>query len=1223
MLKRLARNYPAAILVLIAVVLCFLNYTSGTFLSGWDTLHPEFNLNLNLQRLINGVFRVEQGLGAVAAHSHMADLPHLLTLYVFNLFLPLSFLRYSYIFLNLILGPLGMYFLLNKFIVKNRLVSFLGSLFYLLNFGTMQQFIVPFEMFVVQYAALPWLFYFAIDYLFNKRSGKTLFVFALANFIASPMAYAATLWYFYFFCFLIYLLFLNIPDLIKKKFSLVKRSIKLVLITLLVNAYWILPNIYYVLAKGAQVSQANINKLFSDQAFLYNKEFGNLADISLLKTFLFDWGVYAGNNSFENLLSSWINHLNSPYVLQIGFLFAVLGLIGLMFSIISKNKTTMPFLPILIISLFFLINANWPTGFIYVFLQNHLPLFKEALRFPDDKVLGIYTFLYAIYFAFAMQFSYVLIKKIKPKIFSKVLLGIQVVIISALFIYYMLPAFKGQLISPFMRVSIPKEYFQVFNWFNGQQSEGRIAYLPVNSLWGWEYYKWYENKPSFQGAGFIWFGIKQPMLVRDFDRWNLKNEQFYKELSYAAYSKDVGLIKNVINKYQVQYLLLDKNIIAPEGDQSALFYNELDSILAALEKNSVLTKEANFNRLSVYKINKNYSYEPTLSSISNVSPVAQSLYNDFAYTRNDTYFSSNSLPSVNYQFRNIIDNQGKILPSRISIENDGVKISLNSDNSSGSSFLDLEEKIPASVLAKKNGTRLELSIYPQLPYQQSGASAPITSLIDISKNPGLILSINQNYNFVINNFDDNMPIALGNVFLNTKEDNSISAYSLKPDQVTYPDFSKLKLSVAPCLADKTSLFFGIDLEDEKNSFSVFAKKSPICMVIPLESLISQDIGSEKFLLSLDYDYKGKSNSSLCMVNINNGSCLNYVLKNASGGIAKARLNYFGIEKNNLKNLGIKIQADEYSGFLTEKNTYNNFIIGETKPFYSADFSKDLLGKSLGELTNINSRSITIPFSGDNQLSSDITNLPITDVNCKKDPFSINNNQEKKILKEQTKKYIRYFSQNGSACDHFSYSNLPQNQGYLIVISSRNISGLPMTICVLNQKSRHCDIYANLGKSSVFKNDIFLLPPMDNSDKNDFGYDINISNLGIKGTPTVNDLESIQIIPIPYRFLSSIKTVSDNTDKQIYTFPYAFEEGFSAYLVKDNLLARVFPFVMGNSLKEHVLVNNWANGWVLDKQSVENQKIIVVYWPQYLEYFGLLILLVTFIALTTKAVKKRS
>jgi hypothetical protein len=48
---------------------------------------------------------------------------------------------------------------------------------------------------------------------------------------------------------------------------------------------------------------------------------------------------------------------------------------------------------------------------------------------------------------------------------------------------------------------------------------------------------------------------------------------------------------------------------------------------------------------------------------------------------------------------------------------------------------------------------------------------------------------------------------------------------------------------------------------------------------------------------------------------------------------------------------------------------------------------------------------------------------------------------------------------------------------------------------------------------------------------------------------------------------------------------------------------MFPFLGGRELKNHVLINNWENGWILNSKLDNNSKIIIVYLPQYLEFAG--------------------
>jgi len=40
------------------------------------------------------------------------------------------------------------------------------------------------------------------------------------------------------------------------------------------------------------------------------------------------------------------------------------------------------------------------------------------------------------------------------------------------------------------------------------------------------------------------------------------------------------------------------------------------------------------------------------------------------------------------------------------------------------------------------------------------------------------------------------------------------------------------------------------------------------------------------------------------------------------------------------------------------------------------------------------------------------------------------------------------------------------------------------------------------------------------------------------------------------------------------------------------------------LKEHVLVNGWENGWSFDSAQDKKLNLVIVFWPQYLEFVGL-------------------
>lgn len=1244
----LKKNFFILILISISAFIAFKNYTPQTFLSGWDTLHPEFNFSLNLSREIFGVFRGEQGLGAVTAHSHMSDLPRVFVLYLFHFFLPMNSLRYSYFFLNLLAGPIGMFFFLQRIIFKNskncNLFSFLGALFYLLNIGTAQQFYVPFEMFTTQYAVLPWIFLFSAEFIYSNKlfSTKQLILIAIAIIFSMPMAYASILWYVTFLALFIYLFGISIPSCLRRNFKMVKKILFLMSLIFFLNSFWMFPNIYFVINHGLEVSQANINKLFSEQAFLYNKEFGTIKDIALLKTFYFDWRIYTGNNNFISLLSPWISHLKDPFVEQVLIIFAVFSGFGVIFAFFKKHKALSLF-PILLLCLFFLFNNNFPNSLIYNLLQNNFRLFKEGFRFPDDKVLGIYIFVFTVYFTLGQQAVSKIISsalRLKSSFQIQIVQVLQVLIFVFLLFYTALPVFQGNLISPYVRIKIPNEYFRMFDWFNNQKDDGKIANLPIQSFWGWEYYKWYQDQPSFQGSGFIWFGIKQPVLNRDFDRWSKYNEQYYREMSYAIYTQDENLFKNVLKKYNIHYIILDTSIIAPENQQKVLFYNE---IINLLDHKNYLQKTKFGNFLSVYKVNNpQESGISLLTDFNTVSPAADALYQDFAFQTYGDYLTLNKGQSTYYPFRNIIDNQSNFLPERINLTQNGVNINLEKALPGKLGFLpylSFEDVIASDVIVEKQEDKIITSLYPRFPFSQASKKPlPIVIEIPTANKQNLILSINQSSNFLIGDIPNRAPFSLGTVYLKTKTENSFSVYPSDKEKIIIPDFSQNIYTLDSCDQVNKDQLFGIKTQ-EKNFISFFSKNTNACMNIPLKNLIPGNL-KEGSLMRISFGVKTDSSSDLCIRKLGNPGCIQYITKNIKPEASNTLSEYFSLKKGDIDNLGIKISLKAINSNREKSATYYNFKIGITDPIFNISIPQSAIRDSLASVdsSEINKYTLSFPFSGINELSRDITSDFKNNLGDCPSLYSNGKSLSKKeILKDGYDQFIRYSSREGSFCDHFSYQNLPQNQAYLIVVESRNIQGLPVRLCVSNWESKRCDIYSKLNNSKEFKEDIFLLPPMMG---NGSGFDINIDNFAVERSPAVNDIKSINIIPFPYIWVSQIQSgktknnpkskgletiavnpgsylvSSDNYHKgEAIILHQAYEPGWTAYISNNPY----FPF-FGKEIKNHALVNNWENGFVIDSELPQNSKIVIIYTPQYLEYLGFFLLFFSLFLILIKSVK---
>ncbi|MFA9289116.1 MAG: hypothetical protein ACEQSA_04520, partial [Weeksellaceae bacterium] len=404
MLIALLKKYPYVIILgLLLFIISIVTIEPGTILSGWDTLHPEFNYWLNFKRLFFGVWRDEQGLGALAGHSHMADLPRLFILVLLDLFLPTYLVRYVFIIACLWIGVYGMY-ACTQYLWSRRnhphasLVSFLVATFYLLNLNTVQQFYVPFEMFPVQYAALPWLIMLILQY-FHHGSKKTLFWFSVVTLLATPQAYAAHLWYAFFG---VLCVFLASHFLFHPTQATLKRSALILVATIMMNSFWLIPNIYFIATGSDTPRDSKQNRLFSQEFLLRNREQGYLNDVSLMKGFYFDWDVYDyESQSGVKLMQTWRDHTANPVVMILGYGYAVLMVLGVFAVILKRDRLYLSLLPFLLIPIVLLLNHTQPFESFFNLLIK-LPVFKEAFRFIFTKVSILLLLGYSLYLGYAI-----------------------------------------------------------------------------------------------------------------------------------------------------------------------------------------------------------------------------------------------------------------------------------------------------------------------------------------------------------------------------------------------------------------------------------------------------------------------------------------------------------------------------------------------------------------------------------------------------------------------------------------------------------------------------------------------------------------------------------------------------------------------------------------------------------------------------------------------------
>ncbi len=637
-MRVLKKISPVITIVLLWLEIIVANHSPGTILSGWDNLHPEFRFGLNIKRSLFAAWQEYQGLGLLGGMGHAADLFRQILLWFFSFIIPVSFLRYFFHFLMLLLGPLGVYFLLKQIILfsfkkeEKELGSLGGAIFYLFNLATLQMFYVPFEPFSAHFAALPWLFWAIFKYL-KESSKKNLLIFIFINLLSVCQGYVATI-------FLVYLLALGLFFLSYFLFN--RQSLKKILIlcglTFLLNAFWLLPNLYFVVRDVETNLGAKINLMATSDNFLKNQKYGNLANVAPLKGFWFD-NVEINAKGIPNYqMGSWMDHFKKPWFLTIGYFLFGASFLGVIFAFLKKNWPVCLFVAPLFLG--FTVLANNTFGFSTLAkLFHRLPLFWQIFRFPFTKFSILVAFCWSMFFAVFVLF---LSQKVKTKYLRLPLL----VLLLALPIFYLYPIFQGKLFYFKEKSDIPQEYFQVFDFFKSRNPNSRIANFPQNSFWGWTFYQW-----NYSGSGFLWYGIEQPILDRAFDVWSKKNENYYWEISYAIYSRNQKLFELVLDKYQINWLLVDESVINLPG-YKGLGLEELQEIISNSNRVDLVQS---FGKIKIYQVSSQTpvgDFVFLAQDLPGFGPNYSWTNLDQAFLEQGNYFSQPK-PDIFYPFRSL------------------------------------------------------------------------------------------------------------------------------------------------------------------------------------------------------------------------------------------------------------------------------------------------------------------------------------------------------------------------------------------------------------------------------------------------------------------------------------------------------------------------------------------------------------------------------------------
>ena len=659
--RRLGRKYwPRLILVATWLLVVATNLRPGTRLTGWDNLHPELNVTYDIWRSLNAVWQEYQGLGLLGGMAHASDLVRQVIILLFGWLISTDNIRYWLLFSQLLSGAWGAQQLFERLFIRRRetLVGKIAiaatGLFYLLNLGTVQNFYVAFEPFYWFFGWLPWL----LDSLYlawrwpDKRHWAR---FAIVSFLATPLAYIQTNFVVYgvtlLCCSIGYLLGPRLKLNLLKRF---KRVTTAAIIVIATNLFWLLPMVYFTLSGGTSVTiDSQINRVSTQDVTLQNQAYANWRDILLLRGYWFSQQDYVTTDNQEApvwMMGDWRDEAATTFF---GWMFVVMLLAGLAYILMYRwHYRTLG-----IVSSFL--------AMIFLLLVNQLDfvLLRQIFRSPFTKVVVPLSLFYSLLVGASLLWLEKLrSRQIKWLTFSFYLTALGL---------YSLPTWSGQFIYPRLRVSVPDDYEQLFAFMSAKPAAARTALLPAEAMYGWQHQTW-----GYRGIGFYWFGMRQAMLNRAFDVWSLEDEEFYHEMHYARLSDNGSLLKQVLTKYDVRYLIYDASI-HQRGRDRETYRACWEKLIGAAGCQFVFNK----GTIVVYDCGEpadNYLSTPDNYIVSNTQQTHQ--FYDPLTGQNLDYIASQSQDSVDLPFAFLYEReQDKTHISYADSERGVTPISINGD----------------------------------------------------------------------------------------------------------------------------------------------------------------------------------------------------------------------------------------------------------------------------------------------------------------------------------------------------------------------------------------------------------------------------------------------------------------------------------------------------------------------------------------------------------------
>jgi hypothetical protein len=389
----------------------------------------------------------------------------------------------------------------------------------------------------------------------------------------------------------------------------------------------------------------------------------------------------------------------------------------------------------------------------------------------------------------------------------------------------------------------------------------------------------------------------------------------------------------------------------------------------------------------------------------------------------------------------------------------------------------------------------------------------------------------------------------------------------------------------PCSSVGTKSSYTVKKIEEGIELS--AKNTRVCLTIPLSSVIEDYQEQEEFVLNMRVKTQSEDDAigELCLFDDRFGECLGAYDREGDLLRMHADLSVSDMEHFYIRIFSNSGGSEEIS--ISYKDLSYGYYV------YSDSIVADITDESITNKSLVFNKELVLN-SSDLAYFSNPQNCGSSNRDLRGDSVSYSGGLFYQVRRE-------------FVCDSFPLQQLKSNQGYLVEVRSKNIYGPSLRMCVSNTTTARCDLYVSLPKSTgeEMVTSYYFLPPTVGS-----RYTLNLTGLVFgKYGESENKIDYISFTPVPYKSLKHTRLNFEPNTYKVVVLSESFNKGW-------------IPFCgIKPCQAEHVYVNNWANGWILNQDYAEND-IVFIFWPQLVQYAGYLILVITTITLILSETRKK-